>query len=421
MTNTTINHSDRAHASLSPSSSARWLTCVGSQVIIPIFEKKYPKKSDGSRHSRVGTIAHEVSECLILDKPVDRSAIVSANMHEDDEPLTDEEWIEIQGHALGFKEYVMRHKDEDDLLLVEKRVYMNEIDEAIYGTADIIIFKRETNTLLLIDLKYGMREVAAEDNTQLLLYLVGACEMINEMGYTVHSFEGHIYQPRVPGGIQHAVYNPGEIELFIVRATKAVEKIRRGDTTRTPSDKACQWCPVFGTEYCTESTELMARDTLKLIDELDQYSDTKASDMVEINKKLPKDSMDPSIYDLEDLAKMYLLFGAAKKWMERVEAHLKPIAEEGKLETLKVVEGRGSNTCISPEEVAFILGKAAWKEPALKSVTELTKFVGAKNFDNLLGDCFRKNPGKPSLVSSSDKRPALDTLESMISDLDDET
>ena len=95
------------------------------------------------------------------------------------------------------------------------------------------------------------------------------------------------------------------------------------------------------------------------------------------------------------------------------------IRDRGKIETLKVVEGRGSNTCTDPDEVAFILGDAAWKEPTLKSVTELTKFVGAKNFDNLLGDCFKKNPGKPSLVSSSDKRPAITTLDDMLSELDD--
>ena len=52
------NHSDRAHAVLSASSSSRWLKCPPSAVAATM----YP--SIGSDYTREGTLAHEVAEAI---------------------------------------------------------------------------------------------------------------------------------------------------------------------------------------------------------------------------------------------------------------------------------------------------------------------------------------------------------------------
>ena len=389
-------HAERAHAKLSPSSAARWMTCPGSVVTIPIFEEKYPSKRDGSRHSSVGTIAHEVAECYLLKKPVDREALVSANMHGDDETLSDDEWEAILGHMLAFREYVRGLMDEDDLLLVEKRVTMNQVNSKIYGTADVIIYKRKTKTLITVDLKYGMSKVEVADNPQLLLYLVGADNFIITTGNKAESYEAHIYQPRVPGGIGFVKYSRKELKEFIWEAQVAFDRIEEGEETRVPSDKGCNWCPAYGSEMCPESANWISNDVLSLLDEMDI------------------DEM-----SLVDLTGRFLKFAAAKKWMTAVEKHLTSLAEDGKVDGIKLVEGRGSNECIDPEAIEFIVGDAAFKPPALKSVTELKKVVGSKNFDSLLSDCFRKRPGRATLVSIDDKRDAITNNADLLSELDD--
>ena len=407
---TKINHADRDHAKLSPSSSGRWINCPGSERVIPIFKKENPHKHDGSRHSRVGTMAHEVMESYLLNKKPDRAAIVSANQDNDDEMLTDDEWEEILGHGLEMREYVRGLMDEDDILLVEKRVHMDQISDGIFGTADVIIYKRKEKKLILVDLKYGMMKVDPIGNTQILLYLVGADNLMTEMGYEVTSYEGHIYQPRIYDGIGFDSYDVEHIEAFIDVAQSAVDIINDNDDRRIPGEKQCQWCPVFGTKYCPESVLWMSRDALRLIDELDNIKELTMDD---VKNKTPEELTN------EDMAQMYLLFPMVNKWMKLVEERLITMTEAGNVDSLKIVEGRGSNKCIDPDEVEFIVGDAAWKPPVMKSVTDLKRIVGAKNFDNLLGDCFRKMPGKPKLVAADDKREAIKKDADLLKEMDD--
>ena len=58
------------------------------------------------------------------------------------------------------------------VLLIEERVSMEEISEHIWGTADAILIGEKE--LEIIDLKSGKFPVDVENNTQLLIYALGA-------------------------------------------------------------------------------------------------------------------------------------------------------------------------------------------------------------------------------------------------------
>lgn len=54
-----VNHTDRAHALLSPSAAERWIHCTAA----PLLERDVP--DTGSPYAEEGTRAHELCEMLL--------------------------------------------------------------------------------------------------------------------------------------------------------------------------------------------------------------------------------------------------------------------------------------------------------------------------------------------------------------------
>ena len=77
----------------------------------------------------------------------------------------------------------------------------------------------------------------------------------------------------------------------------------------------------------------------------------------------------------------------------------------------KVVEGRSNRKYTSEDEVAKVVTDAGFDpyEKSLLGITAMTKLLGKKKFETLLGTLTYKPQGKPTLVSKADKRPAMKT------------
>lgn len=75
----------------------------------------------------------------------------------------------------------------------------------------------------------------------------------------------------------------------------------------------------------------------------------------------------------------------------------------------KVVEGWSNRKYTSEEDVAQAVTSAGYDpyEKKLRGITAMTTLLGKEKFEELLGGMVYKPPGKPALVSKSDKRPAL--------------
>ena len=74
-----------------------------------------------------------------------------------------------------------------------------------------------------------------------------------------------------------------------------------------------------------------------------------------------------------------------------------------------MVEGRSNRKYTSEEDVAQAVESAGYDpyEKKLLGITAMTSLLGKKKFEELLGGMVYKPPGKPTLVSKSDKRPAM--------------
>jgi hypothetical protein len=108
-----------------------------------------------------------------------------------------------------------------------------------WGTADVVAWNDRTRTLVVADLKTGLRRVNPEDNPQLLAYAMGASTMV---GWRPKRIALAIIQP-TKCGINPAVWETDSeyLDRFADRAANAISAIEKAEPR--PSDSACQYCP----------------------------------------------------------------------------------------------------------------------------------------------------------------------------------
>ena len=99
---------------------------------------------------------------------------------------------------------------------------------------------------------------------------------------------------------------------------------------------------------------------------------------------------------------------------KRVEAGLTYIYGIGQSKAKEIITATGVNPDIrvkdlNEDDVAKTVTEAGYDpyEKSILGITAMSKLLGKKKFDELLGSLTFKPPGKPTLVSKSDKRPVM--------------
>lgn len=201
------------------------MTCPGSVVL----SEGMPEKS--SSFAEEGTQAHEVAENLL-----------SAVAHAADVPA------EMLAHLAVYVDHVTGLGGERH---VEQRVHVND---AIYGTADAVVWQSDASMLHIVDLKYGAG-VAVEvvDNLQLKIY---ALATLLTFKYPATQVTATIVQPRCPhsdGPVRSVTYDVVELLDFHADLEDAAGEVQYAreswdhtfawnDECLKPSEKGCRWC-----------------------------------------------------------------------------------------------------------------------------------------------------------------------------------
>ena len=139
------------HSKLGASQSNRWLKCLASVKLLQ--DKGQPNSA-----SIKGTEFHDLADQMFYDYKLNP---------EDDEIIT----------------YVNRYRD---LMQIDGTEFYSEMPIALpycdymYGTADAVYYDPKTGLLEVGDLKTGFMQVDAINNTQLLMYGVGAIHTLKE-------------------------------------------------------------------------------------------------------------------------------------------------------------------------------------------------------------------------------------------------
>lgn len=207
-----------SHAKLSASSSHRWLKCPGSIRLSEGVEQTT------SKYAEEGTLAHDLAAKILLSEPF--------NIEEYDPNFLNQ--------VLIYTNYV--ESLERDIILIEHKFDISHLYPGMFGTSDCTIYNKKTNTLQVIDLKFGKGVyVDAVDNSQLMYYALGAYE---ELPYSVEKIHMTIVQPRFESDerIRHHVIHTADLIDF---SLDLIEGAKKTEDENAPLVKGfhCKFCP----------------------------------------------------------------------------------------------------------------------------------------------------------------------------------
>lgn len=370
------DHSSRAHAKLSASSSHRWLNCPYSATVAA----KYPPQD--TVFTREGTTAHEVAE------------IVARGYG--DFPSDDNITQDMVRHAEEYRDYIQSLKTDDTLVMLETRLDFSEWVPEGFGTADCILLHGDT--MDVIDYKYGQGvAVSAVENPQMMLYGLGA---VNEYGfaYDVTNVRLHIFQPRINDISVYETTMEALLAWGEVIVKPAAQKAASG-LVDMKAGEHCRFCPHGGrcpelATFCQEAAE-------------------------------PSQHYGPDTLPPEEVARILAHEPILTMWLKKVKDRaLADLLNGSEIPGYKVVEGKlGARKWKDEIEVAKTLEAAGIAQEyytvlKLLSPAGMDKSLGKKRAADLLADLIDRAPGSPTVVPATDKRPAYDRKAETIKDFD---
>lgn len=369
------------HALLSASGAHRWLHCTGS----PLLEKDFPDST--SVYAQEGTLAHELCELKLMAYTGEitnrkltsmKNKLMKSELWQPEMDSTSEAYLDY------IKDITMSYTVKP-VILTEKKVDFSQYVPEGFGTADCLVLAGDT--LHVVDYKHGKGVVVdADHNPQMMLYALGAMSELSLL-YRFKFVHMTIVQPRV-----------NNISEFTMTAD---ELIKWGETVVKPKAEAAisgkgefeagDWC-----RFCRAKRQCKTRyeSNDSLYSELSVQHDPRLITLAELGDYLKRGKdMAAWLEDMKEYALSESLAGAdVPGW--------------------KAVEGRGSRAFTDTDEAVDTLIKNGIDESVLYerrvlTLAQMEKAVGKKAFGELVGDLVIKNPGKPTLVEESDKRPRI--------------
>ena len=372
------------HALLSASSAHRWLHCTGS----PKLEQEFPDST--SVYAQEGTLAHELCELKLKKYTTVMPKGTYTRAH--NKIMKSELWQnEMEGTSETYLEYVkgiMLSCEIAPAVLIEKRVDFSRYVPEGFGTADCLVLAGDT--LHVVDYKHGKGVVVdADHNPQMMLYALGAIDELSLL-YRFKSIHMVIVQPRV-NNISEFTMTADELREW---GESVVKPKAEAAISGKGEFEAGDWC-----RFCRAKQQCKTRY---------ESNDSLYPELSERH--------DPRLITLDELGE-YLKRGRdMAAWLEDMKEYaLSESLAGAEVPGWKAVEGRGSRAFTDTDEAVDTLIKNGIDESVLYerrvlTLAQMEKAVGKKAFGELVGDLVVKNPGKPTLVEESDKRPKITNL-----------
>ena len=384
-------HKDRAHAILSPSSAHRWMTCTPSALL----ETQFPDTTSSA--AAEGTLAHEMCEIKARQKFFQRTDLGYMAKNVATRKLNELRKSELfQDEMEGFTDDYVDILDVKAVsfesapyIELETKLDLTDWIPDGWGTADCIMIGE--HTLLVADFKYGKGvRVSADHNPQMQIYALGAWKKFSLI-YDIRTVVMMIIQPRLSADPDVWEESINDLLDFGESVKGLAEMAIKGEGEYVPGEEQCRFC--------------RARETCRA------RADYNISVAFGHTGQMP-----PLITDQE--VGEYLKRGAdVAKWLKDLQDYALHSCLDGKeIPGFKAVEGRGSRDWTDQDAAFKALQGAGVPEAMLYERKPLTlaaieKVVGKKAFAEAVGQFVVKNPGKPTLVPETDKRPAITSVD----------
>lgn len=365
------------HAFLAASASERWLHCPPSAKLCA------QEDDQGSEYARQGSDAHALCEHLLL----------KALGRETRDPTEDLTYYdsEMQEAAEAYAAFVMEQVAEaktvchDPLICVEQTVDFSKWVQHGFGTADALIVADDT--LYITDMKYGVGCLVTADgedgtgNSQLKCYALGALDTFGDL-YDINRIRLSIFQPR-RDNVDTFELMKADLLQWADDVLAPIAKLAYEGQGEFEAGNHCQFCRVKAT--CRKRAEY-AMELAKY-----EFADAPTLDENEIAEILPQ-------------------IDILVSWAEDIKSYALNQALSGvRYPGFKLVAGRSNRKYADEAAVARVVSEAGYDpyDKKLVGITEMTKRLGKKRFEELLNGLLIKPEGKPVLVPATDTRPEL--------------
>lgn len=376
----------RAHAVLSASSSHKWLHCTPSARLEAELE------DIAGVAAQEGTLAHSICELKLAKLFTERGMPTRTYNSRMKKLQSDKLYApEMERFTDAYVDYIKNIAYEmpsAPTVMIEKKIDYSTWAPEGFGTGDCVMLQGDT--LHVVDFKYGKGvAIEAEGNPQLSLYALG---VFGEFGfiYPIENIVLHIVQPRLNSFSQ---WSTTKKELLVwgewVKEKAALAYKGEGEFRQGAYCDEC-FCKIAGTCRCraNENMEVM-KDAVNPIDGMPIEPATLSND--EVGAILKKAQF-------------------LKKWVEKLEKYAQRELLEGRqIPGWKLVAGR-SNRELSDVDTCFAdLIKAGIDEAVLYDrkpipITKLESLLDKDTWNSIVQSYIIKPPGKPTMVSESDKR-----------------
>ena len=368
------------HALLSASSSKMWLACTPQAVL------SAEQDEETNPFMEEGTLAHELGE-ISVKYACDQMARSTYQRRLREIKKSEYYCEDMQDHIEKYVTHVLQRIEELEevygtvIVYIEKKLDYSEYAPEGFGTGDIVLAC--AGAIEVIDLKYGRGiYVSAVENTQMMFYGLGALKEL-EIIFAPRVVHMTVYQPR-KNNISSYYMVTGSLKAWGDSIKPIAEQAYKGTGPFNPGEH-CTFCRVH---KCRARSEHFAR--------------------MEGYHKAPFLTDDEVRQVLDDSA-MYEKFikGLKGDVYKQIYVDQKPFAG------YCVEEGRGRRYYVDELAIQKVLlankyeYKTFIKEPALIGLTDMTKLLGKKQFDKLIGDLVVRNPGKMTLTKGEPKVKAV--------------
>lgn len=357
------------HALLSPSSSERWLNCSGSFLLPQFNEERDTTAADE------GTLMHRISEYKLLrDEWYDYKKELEECRKDELYFLTMEKYSD---DYVGFI-----HSQDYDQILVEELLNLSYIYPDFFGTSDCILMKGgEDPKLHVIDLKFGKYKVTPENNSQLMIYALGAVRLFQRKfpeikGKSNFNIDITIYQPRIDNistwNTDYQTLKGWTQDTLIPALSKIQHEVIEQNKGR--------WC-----RFCEARVFCKA------------YNDTYIGFDPEDIKALTNEEIERNLLTLEPL----------ENYLKTLKNYIKEELQNGvEFNSFKLKKGSNRRFWNNEEKLKeqLIENNDFDKVVKLPSPFQLGKAVGKEKMETYYNQFIETKEDKPSLVKTEERR-----------------